>query len=151
MRNGSALTGFEPALRFVDHVNAAFATHNAAITVPVLERAERIANFHVLILPSVAPPYLLRQGPAPGYGRPRHPYRKGLGPVNFVVGDTGIEPVTPSMSTKCSTAELITHYVAANSLAPNKMGREYPRLSRVYKRSRQRDQGAFGIHMFCAM
>jgi hypothetical protein len=53
---GSALTGFEPALRFVDHVNAALATHNAAITVPVFERAERIANFHVLILPSVAPP-----------------------------------------------------------------------------------------------
>ena len=52
----SALTGFEPALRFVDHVNAALATHNAAITVPVFERAERIANFHVLILPSVAPP-----------------------------------------------------------------------------------------------
>jgi hypothetical protein len=26
-----------------------------------------------------------------------------------MVGDTGIEPVTPSMSTKCSTAELITH------------------------------------------
>ena len=25
-----------------------------------------------------------------------------------MVGDTGIEPVTPSMSTKCSTAELIT-------------------------------------------
>ncbi len=25
----------------------------------------------------------------------------------LMVGDTGIEPVTPSMSTKCSTAELI--------------------------------------------
>jgi len=34
------LTGFEALLRFVDHVNAAFATHNAAVTVPVLERAE---------------------------------------------------------------------------------------------------------------
>jgi hypothetical protein len=45
-----ALTGFEPALRLVDHINAAFATHNAAITVPVLERAEGIANFHVLLL-----------------------------------------------------------------------------------------------------
>ena len=26
-----------------------------------------------------------------------------------MVGDTGIEPVTPSMSTKCSPAELIAH------------------------------------------
>jgi len=34
------LAGFEALLRFVDHVNAAFATHNAAVTVPVLERAE---------------------------------------------------------------------------------------------------------------
>ena len=49
-----ALTGFEPALRFVDHVNAAFATHNAAVTVPVLERAERIANFHVHLLSVMA-------------------------------------------------------------------------------------------------
>jgi hypothetical protein len=60
MRNGSALTGFEPALRFVDHVNAAFATHNAAITVPVLERAERILDFH-----SHSP--VLRREPAPGF------------------------------------------------------------------------------------
>ncbi len=30
-----------------------------------------------------------------------------------MVGDTGIEPVTPSMSTKCSTAELITQYFAS--------------------------------------
>ena len=49
-----ALAGFEPALRFVDHINAAFATHNAAITVPVLERAEGIANFHVLLLSVMA-------------------------------------------------------------------------------------------------
>jgi len=34
---GLTLAGFEPALRFVDHVHAAFATHNAAITVPVLD------------------------------------------------------------------------------------------------------------------
>jgi hypothetical protein len=66
---GSTLTGFEPALRFVDHVNAALATHNATITVPVFERAERIANFHVLILPVWALPSV-REGPAPGYGRP---------------------------------------------------------------------------------
>jgi hypothetical protein len=42
------LAGFEPALRLVDHVDAAFATHNAAITMPVLERAERIADLHGL-------------------------------------------------------------------------------------------------------
>jgi len=36
----SALTGFEAALGFVDHVHAAFAAHDAAIPVPVLERAE---------------------------------------------------------------------------------------------------------------
>jgi hypothetical protein len=53
---GSTLAGFEPALRLIDHVNAALATHNAAITVPVLERAERIANFHVPTFPSLAPP-----------------------------------------------------------------------------------------------
>jgi hypothetical protein len=36
----SALTGFEPGLRLVDNVDAAFATHYTAITMPVLERAE---------------------------------------------------------------------------------------------------------------
>ena len=151
MRNGSALTGFEPALRFVDHVNAALATHNAAITVPVLERAERIANFHVLILPSVAPPYLLRQGPAPGYGRPRHPYRKGLGPVNFVVGDTGIEPVTPSMSTKCSTAELIALPSTGHSnfIRPKDKRRGVSRVSGVsYKSNPAGFQGLLEHSLF---
>ena len=56
------LAGFEPALRFVDHVNAAFATHNAAVTVPVLERAERIANLH-----GRSP--VSWRGPAPGCGQ----------------------------------------------------------------------------------
>ena len=37
---GSALTGFEAALCFVDHVDAALAAHDTAITMPVLERAE---------------------------------------------------------------------------------------------------------------
>ena len=46
MSRGSALAGFEPTLRFVDHVNAAFSAHNTAVAVPVLERAERIANLH---------------------------------------------------------------------------------------------------------
>jgi hypothetical protein len=55
----SALTGFEPALRLVDDVNAAFATHNTAIAMPILERAERIANLHGRLLMSW-------RGPAPG-------------------------------------------------------------------------------------
>ena len=116
-----ALTGFEPALRFVDHVNAAFATHNTAITMPVLERAERIANLHGRFLMSW-------RGPAPGCGRPGQ-----TGPVKQMVGDTGIEPVTPSMSTKCSTAELITPYVTQN-LRPQQNGaRKFRAGSGVYK------------------
>jgi len=35
-----ALAGFETALRLVDHVNAAFAAHYAAVAVPVFQRAE---------------------------------------------------------------------------------------------------------------
>ncbi|MFQ3234332.1 MAG: hypothetical protein ACI82J_002031 [Sulfitobacter litoralis] len=56
------LTGFETALCFVDYVNAAFATHNAAVTMPILERAERIANLHGLSPVSW-------RGPAPGCGQ----------------------------------------------------------------------------------
>ena len=140
---GLALARFEPALRFVDHVNAALATHNAAITVPVLERAERIANFHVPILPSAAPPSGQKD-------QRRVTGDPNQGPVNFMVGDTGIEPVTPSMSTKCSTAELITHCVT-HSYAPNKNGARNTRQRRCYKRSRAGDQGAFGKHTDCAM
>ncbi len=44
----SALASFELALRLVDHVDAAFATHNTAVTVPVLERAERVLDLHGL-------------------------------------------------------------------------------------------------------
>ncbi len=40
------------------------------------------------------------------------------GAVNSMVDDTGIEPVTPSMSTKCSTAELIVHGLNAAALVP---------------------------------
>jgi len=36
----SALTGFEPAICLVDHVNATLTPHNPAIAMPVLERAE---------------------------------------------------------------------------------------------------------------
>jgi N-formylglutamate amidohydrolase len=104
------LAGFEPALRFVDHVNAAFATHNTAVAVPILERAERIANLH-----GRSPHVVARASAGLRSARLR-------GPVNQVVGDTGIEPVTPSMSTKCSTAELITHDADADFLAPNKNG-----------------------------
>ena len=43
-----ALASFELALRLVDHVDAAFATHNTAVTVPVLERAERVLDLHGL-------------------------------------------------------------------------------------------------------
>ena len=62
----SALTGFVAALRLVDHIDAAFATHNAAVTVPVLERAERIFDLHGL-----SP--VLRRGPAPCYDGCRKP------------------------------------------------------------------------------
>jgi hypothetical protein len=37
---GSALTGFEPALRLVDHIDTALTAHDAAIAVTLLERAE---------------------------------------------------------------------------------------------------------------
>ena len=43
---GSALTGFETTLRFVDHVNAAFAAHDTAIAVAVLERTQRVFDLH---------------------------------------------------------------------------------------------------------
>ena len=59
-----------------------------------------------------------------------------------MVDDTGIEPVTPSMSTKCSTAELIIH-VLSGLLASRR--KNETRENRVgfacYKRSRERDQG----------
>ena len=62
-----------------------------------------------------------------GFGQGR------AGPVNFVVGDTGIEPVTPSMSTKCSTAELITHFFGLINVPQTKMGREIPRRCAAIK------------------
>ncbi len=64
-------------------------------------------------------------------------------PTKILVDDTGIEPVTPSMSTKCSTAELIIHVCFGVNPTPyNKIGRGVSRVSRaVYKRSRGRDQG----------
>ena len=54
-----ALARFEAALGLVDHIYAALATHNAAVTVPVLERAERVLDLH-------GPSPVLRREPAPG-------------------------------------------------------------------------------------
>ena len=90
----SALSGFEPALRLVDDVDAAFTAHDAAIAMTLLERAEGIANFHVRLLHVAARRCADVAVCARKRGEP-------------LVDDTGIEPVTPSMSTKCSTAELI--------------------------------------------
>ena len=42
------LAGFEAALGFVDHINAALAAHHTAIPVAVLERAKRVSNLHGL-------------------------------------------------------------------------------------------------------
>ena len=42
----SALTCLEPTLCLVDHVDTALAAHDAAVAVPVLQRAERVANLH---------------------------------------------------------------------------------------------------------
>jgi hypothetical protein len=44
---GLTLAGFKPWLCLVDHVNAAFATHDPAITVPILKRPEGILDLHV--------------------------------------------------------------------------------------------------------
>ena len=41
-----------------------------------------------------------------------------------MVDDTGIEPVTPSMSTKCSTAELIVRMACAR--VPQRKGARNP-------------------------
>lgn len=91
------LTCFEATLCLIDHVNAALAAHNTAVAVPVLERAERVLDLHVILLISRRGMRHLVAGTPMAWGG------------EFMVGDTGIEPVTPSMSTKCSTAELITH------------------------------------------
>ena len=58
-----------------------------------------------------------------------------------MVGDTRFELVTPSMSTKCSTTELITHDTGLVPCPSNEEGRGCPRRFVVYKRSRKQDQG----------
>ncbi len=134
----SALTRFKTTLGLVDHVYTALAAHNAAVAVPVLERTERVFDFH-----SLYPHVAARRAPL-GCGC------FDLGQSGeFMVGDTGIEPVTPSMSTKCSTAELITH--PTHSRPPNKRGRGKNRAgSGVYKRSRRGDQG-LSAHIFLCL
>jgi hypothetical protein len=42
----SALASFELTLRLVNHVDAALAAHDATIAVALLDRAERVADFH---------------------------------------------------------------------------------------------------------
>ncbi len=101
-----ALTGFEPALRLVDHIDAALTAHDAAIAMALLERAEGVAYLHGSV-PScrgarIAPWVTVSD------------QRSG----EFMVDDTGIEPVTPSMSTKCSTAELIILCLLRSASAP---------------------------------
>ena len=109
-------------MRLIDHVDAAFSAHNTAVAVPVLERAERITNLHG------RSPHVVARASA-GLRAVRF-----CEPVNHMVGDTGIEPVTPSMSTKCSTAELIALVADAVSIPQTKMGREKTRRCAVYKR-----------------
>ena len=40
------MTSFEFLLGLVDHVDAAFTTHDLAITVALLKRAQRISDLH---------------------------------------------------------------------------------------------------------
>ena len=96
--SGLALAGFEPRVGFVDHVNAAFTTYDTAVTVTAFKRTKRIANFHrhILISSKRGGAFLFR-------------VLRQKRSFEFMVGDTRIELVTPSMSTKCSTAELIAH------------------------------------------
>jgi hypothetical protein len=136
----SALAGFEPGLRFVDHINAAFTAYNAAITVPVLERAERVLDLHGL-----SPvPAARASAFCCGCREPENRVQNS----EFMVGTTGFEPVTPSMSTKCSTAELSAHEYRRNICAPTKWGAESRAGSAVYKRSRRGDQGLLAIDDF---
>ena len=81
----SALTGFEPALGLVDHIDPTLTAHDATIAVTLLERAERVLDLH---------------GLSPSSRRGRRASRFHLVLADrFMVGGTGIEPVTPTMST----------------------------------------------------
>jgi hypothetical protein len=61
----SALAGFEPALGFVNHIDASLAADHAAIAVAQLQGAKRIANLHGL-----SPSCGARTGPAPCFNVP---------------------------------------------------------------------------------
>ena len=62
-----------------------------------------------------------------------------------MVGDTRIELVTPSMSTKCSTAELIAHSAPLHPTPTIKVGEEIRAGWGCYKRSRREDQGLLAL------
>ena len=42
----SALTSLEAWVLFIDHIGSALAANNATITVPLLQRLDRIRDFH---------------------------------------------------------------------------------------------------------
>ena len=101
------LACLKTTLCFVDHIYAALTTNHATIPVARFERAERVFNLHGLLL------FSRRAGVRP------------LVLVMFIplgmVGVTGIEPVTPSMSTKCSPAELYALIQATAFSAENRI------------------------------
>ena len=94
MVRGSALAGLVARLRLVDDVDAALAANNLTVAVAQLQRAKRVSDLHGLSPVSRRLPPVVRDIPWKG-----------------MVGVTGIEPVTPSMSTKCSPAELYARNV----------------------------------------
>ena len=96
------------------------------------ERSELRTFMAVSSASCVAP---VRRGHGVSVGHVGRTQRSEFG----MVGDTGIEPVTPSMSTKCSTAELIARTVRLPT--PNKWGAESRASAQGYKRSRNKDQG----------
>ena len=126
-----ALAGFEPALRLVDHVDAALAAHNPAIPVARLQGAKRVLDLHVS----------LQCRPA----RVRRLVSVLPGPFGSsgisMVGTTRFELVTPSMSTKCSTTELSAHLAPMFSPPQSLKACQSTNASALYRRSRNSVQG----------
>ena len=83
----STLTGLVALLRLVDHIDAAFTAHDLAIAMTVLQRAERVCNFHrsISLVRGASSRQLKNVAPVAGNGE--------------MVGGTGIEPVATTMST----------------------------------------------------
>lgn len=79
---------------------------------------------------------LIQQWPAPGLAGVTVNRNSDL-----MVGGTRIELVTPSMSTKCSTAELTAHFCLHGPCPLMKKGREIRAGERVYKSLRHSVQG----------